>query len=387
MKTDIIKLATIAEKKTKYILGLMSGTSLDGLDIALCKIEGVGKNTQLTVEQFTTIEYNSSQKQLLSDHASKSQVNLKTLCQLNAWLGELYASLINNALAEWQVAADTVDLIASHGQTLYHCPKQAFADIENLNSTLQIVDADIIATKTNIITIADFRQKHIAKGYEGAPLVQYGDYLLYSDTSIDRVLLNIGGISNLTYLPQNCALTQSMCSDIGPGNTLVDQYCRHVLGLPFDENGEIASSGKIQLPFLEALLSHEFFDIPLPKSTGQELFNQTFVHHTLDGKDYNHEDIITTLTEFTAITVANAVNKLSTAELELYVSGGGIHNVFLMERIESHLNNRVLIKDFSQLGINPDAKEAALFALLANETVSGDGDALPFSMGKISLPT
>jgi anhydro-N-acetylmuramic acid kinase len=217
--------------------------------------------------------------------------------------------------------------------------------------------------------------------------VQYGDYLLYSDTSIDRVLLNIGGISNLTYLPKNCALAQSMSSDIGPGNTLVDQYCRHVLGLPFDENGEIASSGKIQLPFLEALLSHQFFDKPLPKSTGQELFNQAFVHHALDGKDYNHEDIITTLTEFTAIAVANAVNELGATELELYVSGGGIHNVFLMARIESHLNNRVLIKDFSQLGINPDAKEAALFALLANETVSGGSDVLPFSMGKISLPT
>nr|WP_262975373.1 anhydro-N-acetylmuramic acid kinase [Pseudoalteromonas piscicida] len=323
MKADIIKLATIAEKKTKYILGLMSGTSLDGLDIALCKIEGVGKNTLVTVEKFTTIEYSPSQKQLLSDHASKSQVSLKTLCQLNTWLGELYATLINNILAEWQVAADTIDLIASHGQTLYHCPKQPFADSDALNSTLQIVDADIIATKTNIITIADFRQKHIAKGFEGAPLVQYGDYLLYSDSNIDRVLLNIGGISNLTYLPKNCALAQSVSSDIGPGNTLVDQYCRHVLGLPFDEDGKIASSGNIQSPFLEALLSHEFFNEPVPKSTGQELFNQTFVHQALEGKDYNHEDIITTLTEFTAITVANAVNALSLTELELYVSGGG----------------------------------------------------------------
>ncbi|MEJ6476252.1 anhydro-N-acetylmuramic acid kinase [Pseudoalteromonas piscicida] len=386
MKSDILKLAEIAEQSTKRVLGLMSGTSLDGLDIALCKIEGSGKNTTLTVEQFTTVQYSVSQKRLLTQHASVNQVNLQSLCQLHTWLGALYSDLINNTLNQWQIPNDAIDFIASHGQTLYHCPQQPFENTKHLNSTLQIVEADIIATKTNIITLSDFRQKHIAKGLEGAPLVQYGDYLLYASDAANRVLLNIGGISNLTYLPKVCELSQSISSDIGPGNTLVDQYCRHVLGIPFDESGNIAASGTIQPQFLNNLLNHPFFEQPLPKSTGQELFNQAFIKQALQGLDYNHEDIVATLTELTALSVATAINNLNANAIELFVSGGGVHNQFLMQRLNIHLNSKVVTKDFVELGIHPDAKEAALFALLANETISGDTHALPFSMGKISLP-
>lgn len=387
MKSDIIKLANIANKPTKRILGLMSGTSLDGLDIALCKITHHGKRTKLEVEKFKTVAYSQSQKALLSQHASVPKVDLRSLCQLHTWLGRLYADMISETLQLWQEEHQSIDLIASHGQTIYHCPGQPFYTASNLHSTLQIVDADVIATKTGIITISDFRQKHIANELEGAPLVQYGDHLLYSDKKVDRILLNIGGISNLTYLPKAKAINDTISSDVGPGNTLIDQYCQHTLGIAYDENGKVASRGNVNDKLLIKLSQHAFFDLPLPKSTGQELFNRAYIQSALSECDLCHEDIIATLTEFTARTIAEAINQLTTEHTELYVSGGGVHNAFLMQRLGGLLKATIEIKDFANLNIEPDAKEAALFALLANETLSGDKEALPFSMGKISLPS
>ncbi|WP_440056387.1 anhydro-N-acetylmuramic acid kinase (plasmid) [Pseudoalteromonas sp. T1lg65] len=386
MKNDVEKLLKISNKNSKIILGLMSGTSLDGLDLALCKLDGCGKDTRLKLLHFHTYQYTEKEFAVLSGIAFKQQVDLQLLCQVNGWLGELYARVIKQTLTEWNVDLQTIDLIASHGQTIYHAPKYQF-DSQFNHSTLQLADADRIASSTGIITVSDFRQKHIAKGLEGAPLVHYGDYLLYSSNKTARVLLNIGGIANFTYLPAKGNIEQTICSDIGPGNTLIDQVMKRDFRKKFDNNGEIARQGSINFKLLNKLLSNEFIAKSMPKTTGPEVFNLEMVDVLIAELNENitSQDVVCTLTEFTALAIAQTLNHFS-EHIELFVTGGGVHNRYLLSRLITHLNQNIAITSPELLDIDVDAKEAALFALLANECISGNADSLPFSMGKVSFP-
>ena len=388
MKTDIETLATLAQKPTKVVLGLMSGTSLDGLDLALCKISGNGVQTQLELLQFHTHNYSEQQRHTLSQFSSVEQVNLASLCQLNAWLGQLYSDIVLQTLKLWQIKPEAIDLIASHGQTIYHHPRAEFVSDTKMNSTLQLGDGDLIASNTGIITLSDFRQKHIAKGLEGAPLVHYGDFLLYQSKDIDRVLLNLGGIANCTFLHKGGELADSLSSDLGPGNSLIDKYCLQYFDVAYDEGGKLAAQGTISLTLLQQLQAQPFFTQPLPKSTGPELFNLDFIAQNLTkvATPISHLDVLATLTELTARETAKAITQQCDSATELYITGGGLHNQYLMQRLEVNLPSNIEICEFNRIAFDPDAKEAALFALLANETLSGDEQGLPFSMGKLSLP-
>jgi anhydro-N-acetylmuramic acid kinase len=394
MLAHIEKLHRIAKAEERLIVGLMSGTSLDGLDIALCKVSGHGKETKVVCEQFTTKQYSNAFKKSVQQVFAKQNVSLDALCLLNSEVGILHGHLINQALSEWNVPKETVDLIASHGQTIYHRPSSLHSNENQPNSTLQIGDGDHIAAITGILTVSDFRQKHIAHGGEGAPLAMYGDYLLLSSVEEDRSLVNIGGIANITYLPSNAVFQDVICSDIGPGNTIMDALASKHISASYDKDAHLAKQGTVNDKLLSHLLSHTFLNLPLPKTTGPETFNIEWFEAQLKGLNMhsmNVADQMATLNAFTAHSIAKTITALPRATT-IYLSGGGAHNPLLVDNLSQLLSRPMYFTD--QLGMNLDAKEAILFAILANECVSGDQRAFlsnkqnqpNVSMGKISLP-
>ena len=393
MSSGINKLYQIANKPKRVIIGLMSGTSLDGLDIALCKISGTGLNSKAVILHFETVHYSDEFKDDIKNIFSKRQTDLEKVTLLNAKIGTLHAEMINHFLTKHGISAKEIDCIASHGQTIYHAPKRMHQLKDYPNATFQIGDADHIAVKTGIATISDFRQKHVAAGGEGAPLALYGDYILFSSNIENRILLNIGGISNFTYLPKLGTPNQIVCTDCGPGNTLIDALCKKHFNVSYDSSGDIARKGKVNQAVLDELLEHPFFRDDLPKTTGPELFNLNFVEQALadtGAKNISPEDLIVTVSQLTVEAIMLTIKKVhKTSGFSLYLSGGGANNLFLREQIALKLpENKVLLTE--DLGIAADAKEALLFALLANETLCGSAmetNAGPrIMMGKISLP-
>ena len=395
MNKNISRLSATAAKKERRIIGLMSGTSVDGLDIAVCRISDAGFETAVIVEHFETIPFDVAFKRELNEICFKENISLRRLTLLNKNIGEQFGGFVNAVLIEKSIDPADVDLIASHGQTVYHAPQFLHHDMSAGNATLQIGDADHIAAETGIITISDFRQKNIAAGGEGAPLAVYGDILLFSEKEKNVLLLNIGGIANFTYLP---AAGKIISSDIGPGNTLMDNYVRaNFADREYDEDGVIAATGHVNDELLSALKSDPFFGKAFPKSTGQELFNPDFLQTALRESETTYlpaEDVLATLNKFTAETVCEAINKVTGEnEFMLYVSGGGTHNNLLIQNIKENLPNADW-HDTEEKNIPGDAKEAVLFALLANECVAGDpeifrsvSETLPaIAMGKISFP-
>ncbi|WP_342644852.1 anhydro-N-acetylmuramic acid kinase [Mucilaginibacter sp. CSA2-8R] len=396
MNVNIQKLYTIAAKPVRTIIGLMSGTSFDGLDIALCQFTGSGPGAPVSIQNFITKEYTPQFKEEIKSVFVSRQADLEKVTVLNAYIGTYYAELINECLADWGLTADDVDLIASHGQTIFHAPKHLHPDDHYDNATLQIGDADHLSVKTGIITLSDFRQKHIAGGGEGAPLAVYGDYLIFSDPHESRVLLNIGGIANFTYLPAGQP-AGFFSTDVGPGNTLMDQYVQlHYPGRYYDKDSALASQGQVNEVLLKELLKNDFFEAPFPKTTGPELFNLAYLNRALSNTaqtGLSHHDVLATLAAFSARGIIKAIEATvgSGSNFEIYVSGGGMYNPLLLSHLQKHFGKT--IRSTNVFGVNPDAKEAVLFALLANEAVAGSPDSLSaaagiprVSMGKVSFP-
>jgi anhydro-N-acetylmuramic acid kinase len=393
LNQNLQKLVRVAQKKEKLGIGLMSGTSLDGLDIALCRFTGSGLQIRFELLNFITVPYELDFKQEVQSIFAQREADLEKVCLLNALIGSYHGALVLQALNSWQISASFVDFIASHGQTIYHAPKRLHQHAGYPNATLQIGDGDHLAVKTGIITISDFRQKHIAGGGEGAPLALYGDVLLGSKPGENRILLNMGGIANLTYLPANGDYTQILCTDIGPGNTLIDAACRVYFDIAFDEDAKIAFSGKINKELLNALFDHPFFMEAAPKTTGPELFNLAYIENAQKASNtlaIVKEDLICTLSTFTATSIAYFISANFKAEdIAIFASGGGAKNGYIMSCLAKLLPGSV-IADTTTLGINPDAKEAILFALLGNEALCGEpiaiGNNPAVLMGKFSFP-
>lgn len=395
MNPNIEKLYNLGKKPFRLIVGLMSGTSLDGLDIALCKFSGSGSDSEFEILNFETIPYSSSFQEQIRLVFAKNEVEQKHISGLNVVIANNHASALLQTLKKWNISADQIDLIASHGQTIFHAP-QSISDKFYPNNTFQIGDGDHLAVKTGIITMSDFRQKHVAAGGEGAPLVLYGDYFLFQDSIEDRILLNLGGISNFTYLPSQSSLQQGdeiWATDLGPANTLINQFMQEKFNLEMDRDGEIAQRGIIHQNLLEQLMNHAFFDLALPKTTGPEMFNLQYLNQAIErtGQAFIDEDIVATLTAFSVECVNKGLQVLKKKAV-LYVSGGGVHNPVMMNSLKE-ANPTIQIKDFSVLDIIPDAKEALLFAALANENIMGNRESLKalkqvpqVFFGKISFP-
>ena len=394
MNPGIESLYRIAKKPKKQILGLMSGTSLDGLDLALCEFEGSGLSTKFVLKQFVSLPYSTAFKESIQAVFAKEQVHFPSLSTLNAEIGIKHAELTLSALQSWGIKPEEIDLIASHGQTVMHRPMR---NGKQPNSTLQIGDGDHIALKTGIITLSDFRQKHVAAGGEGAPLAMYGDYFLFSKKGENRILLNIGGIGNFTFLPAHQDPNLILVTDTGPGNTLIDACVRSYFpGFFYDKDARLGMQGLLHPGLLKELMNLDFFHENFPKSTGPEYFNLEKVEQLIQENQWTltPTDLIRTLTEFTAESIALAIKKYAPeTSASIYVSGGGSQNPLLMQRI-SALLPEIQVRNSSEIGIPTDAKEAVLFALLANETMMDAGaskvrrlgDSPWVTMGKISLP-
>jgi anhydro-N-acetylmuramic acid kinase len=399
MNGNVDRLFKMGLNPQRLIIGLMSGTSVDGLDVALCKFEGSGTATKIEILNFETVAYNDDYRHEIKAVFSKHEVDLEKVCLLNGWIAEQHAAIVNDCIKKWQVDPETVDLIASHGQTIYHAPKFLHGHKKFSNATLQIGDGDHLAVNTGITTISDFRQKHIAAGGEGAPLAVYGDFLIFSKKGENRIMLNIGGIANFTYLPGDLDGNKVFSTDTGTGNTLMDGYVqKNFPGKYFDDQSAVAASGTINEALLATLKNNDFFQKGFPKTIGPELFNLSYVEKAIvaAGIDsLSHGDMMATLNRFSADTISNAIKTCSAqlCEMVVYTSGGGMHNPLLMHNIQEQLPGYTF-KTTESLGINPDAKEALLFAVLANEAVAGGKNNIgngsrdiPFvSMGKISFP-
>ena len=396
MNPQLKKLCEIGEKQERLIIGLMSGTSLDGLDVALCRFRGSGLDTKVELLHFKTVPYNADMKARIKAVFAKKMIDFQLLTLLNPWIALLHGTMILNCLEGWKIEPGAVDLIASHGQTVLHAPKILHELEDYPNATLQIGDGDHLAFKTGIITLSDFRQKHIAAGGEGAPLAVYGDFLLFSPPAENRILLNMGGIANFTWLPAGQDAAKVFVTDTGPGNTMLDAAVQHFYpGKFFDEDGKIAASGHIHNSLLDALKSDDYFQKPIPKTTGPELFNLAYLRRAqqLSGSEnLSPGDIIATLTRFSAETIADCIfkNIKNWREATIYSSGGGAHNPVLMTHLRDLLSGCPFF-EMEKLGVAGDAKEAGLFAVLANETIAGKpinfGNLPSVFMGKISFPS
>jgi len=382
-------LNNITNKKSRLIIGLMSGTSLDGVDIALCKISGSGFDTAIELIAFETVPYNDQFKQELIQISSREQVSLYAFTMLHQRIAKHHAQQISSFIAKHGYQPGQIDLIGSHGQTVYHIPRNGNQGA----ATLQLGDADHLATLTGIPVVSDFRQQHIAAGGEGAPLAPYGDLILFRNKDHSNMLINIGGISNFSFIP--AGKTSVLYSDTGPGNTLINQVVRNYLSVDMDEDGILASRGKTSERLLNEMLDDEFFKRAFPKSTGPERFNAGWLDDKMKklNLSLSTEDLVNTITMLTVKSVSAAIKEICKNQkgVQIFISGGGVHNRYMMKKLGAELS-AYPISDTRSIGLEPDAKEAILFAILANEAVVGDPDIfkhsglLPVRMGKISFP-
>ena len=375
MNPNLEHLCRVARQPSRRIIGLMSGTSLDGLDVALCRFAGSGLATQVVMEQFQTVPYPDEVRAEIRAVFARPEISFEQLCLLHPWLGRRHAGLVLACLRQWQVAPAAVDCLASHGQTVYHAPRRQHGRPGFPNATLQIGDGDHLAVGTGLLTLSDFRQKHVAAGGEGAPLAAYGDYLLFSKEGEDRLLLNLGGIANFTYLPGSRQLAGLFSTDVGPANTLLDAFTQDYFpGQTYDAGGALAAQGRVHAPLLAALLDHPFFRADFPKTTGPELFSRAYVRQAQarsQAADISPSDLLATLTQLSAAGVAQALaHYFPQPAFPVYVSGGGLHNPVLMNALR-RLLPYCRFTTTAELGIPPDAKEAVLFATLANEALAG----------------
>jgi anhydro-N-acetylmuramic acid kinase len=401
MNPNIQHLFDVARKPERQILGLMSGTSLDGLDIAWCTFSGSGRETKVQLRAFKTMPFEDDFRAKIRSIFARQTIEFQRLTLLNPVIAEVHAALILATLKSWKITPADIDLIASHGQTVFHAPKILHGQAGWPNATLQIGDGDHLAVRTGILTLSDFRQKHIAAGGEGAPLALYGDFLLFSNPLQNRVLVNLGGIANFTWLPKTEDANQVFATDTGPGNTLMDGVARDFFQKEMDENGEIAASGMVNSALLAALLANDYFQKTVPKTTGPELFSQNFIKKAQKKsrtKTISPQDLMATLAKFSAQTLADAIQKAANLHhtpidsLHIYLSGGGAHNPVLLRYLQAQLPDCQYFM-MSKLGIDGDAKEAVLFATLANEALAGTKmtsfglNGQPgVAMGKVSFP-
>ena len=360
------------------ILGLMSGTSVDGIDAAIVDVTGAPPALTVRLRHFTTIPFTPEQREAIFPLFSPATGRVDDICAMNFRLGAWFADAALQAMAQAVLTPDQLDLIASHGQTIHHL---VGADVET-RSTLQIGEAAVIAERTGVTTVADFRVADVAAGGQGAPLVSYVDWLLLRDAHRNRAAQNIGGIGNVTYLPAQSSPDQPLSFDTGPGNMLIDAAAARVTGgaQSYDEDGRLAASGRVHEGLLARLLAHPYLSQQPPKTAGREQFGADFaaeVWAQADALGLSGPDLLATLTTFTAESIARAYRDfLPTFPDEVILSGGGAYNPILVAMLRQKLAPaRVLLSD--AFGLPADAKEAMAFAVLAYETIHGRPGNLP----------
>jgi anhydro-N-acetylmuramic acid kinase len=365
------------------VIGLMSGTSLDGIDAALVEIGGSTEDdVKARLVRSLTVEYGDEQREAI--HAAIVSGSAEALCGLHADLGEWLARAALRVCEEAGISPDSVDAIGSHGQTVWHRPPSP----EHRGATLQLGDAATIAERTGIAVVSDFRTRDMAAGGQGAPLVPWVDKVLFAAEGKTRALQNIGGIGNVTRVPPRGSTEPVFAFDTGPGNALIDAAVELATGgrATFDRDGKLAARGEADEALLAELMRHPYFAAEPPKSTGREEFGRPFVARLVEAVrpegDRDWLDLVATLTELTARTIAGAYQRwlLPRGLDEAVMTGGGARNPTLMARIRALLDPLPVL-DAAALGIDADAKEAVAFALLAWAHLRGISANVPQATG------
>ena len=380
----------LLKKNKKLVIGLMSGTSVDGIDAAIVEVTGYGLETEVDLIAFETFPFPSGVPQRILALCHPDTGRVDAICEMNFYIGHLFAEAVKHILQKSGMHARDIDLIGSHGQTIHHLPKDTSPDCNDSRypSTLQVGEPAVIAHETGIPTIADFRVADMAAGGQGAPLVSYPDYLLFHDSEKTVGLLNIGGIANLTVLPANGTFDTVCAADTGPGNMCIDAVITEITegAEHYDKDGTRAAQGTAHQPLINEWLKHPFFQLSPPKTTGREMFGHTYAMACLAAcreHKISDNDCIATLTELTVQTIADYIQRFITGRNPidtLYVSGGGVHNQTIMRRLSELLVNTA-VESVDNSGISADAKEAIAFAILANETLHGNAGNLPSATG------
>ncbi|MGG3192486.1 anhydro-N-acetylmuramic acid kinase AnmK [Priestia aryabhattai] len=368
-----------------YAVGLMSGTSLDGIDAALVQIDGSGYESKVKLLHFITMPFSSQLKREIEQAISVESSNVQLICSLNFKLGYAFADAVKRLCQKAEFSLEHVDVIGSHGQTIYHQP---YASGNTAMSTLQIGEPAVIAYETKTKVVANFRVMDMAAGGQGAPLVPHTERILYSHADRTRLLQNIGGIGNVTLIPPKHSPIPVVAFDTGPGNMMIDEACQQLFNVSFDENGRLAAGGKIISELLEDCMNHDYMKLSPPKSTGRELFGTQYTRRLLEkyGK-HKKEDLLATITMFAASSIVHHYETFIFPVYsidEVIIGGGGSYNNTLMNMIKTQLGKRCRVYTQEEIGMSSEAKEAVAFAVLANETLSGYPSNVPSATGALS---
>jgi anhydro-N-acetylmuramic acid kinase len=385
--------------KPLLVLGLMSGTSADGIDVALARISGTPPHLNAELLGHTSFNFPPAVRKEILRVAEQQPISAGELSQLNFRLGHIYAETALAACERFKVGPKRIGLIGNHGQTIFHQGQPSNLFGKPIASTLQIGEGSVIAARTGITTVSDFRPADMALGGQGAPLVPYVDYLLYRHPKLGRVSLNLGGIANITVIPASVKPSQVFAFDTGPANILIDALVQHFTHghQRFDKDGRFAESGRLIPALLNELMKDPYLKLAPPKSTGREYYGSAYVQRLLTQGRKHHakpNDLIRAATIFTALSIVDALNRFVLRKhkmQQLIVSGGGARNPLILAQLSAALPGLEILQS-SHFGIREDAKEAFAFALFAYETFhqrpgnlpSATGARGPAILGKIS---
>jgi anhydro-N-acetylmuramic acid kinase len=385
-RTDAFaRLRDYPDRDEHLIVGLMTGTSADGIDAALVRFTGCGLDSSHDIVAYRETPMEMALRREILDVAMAAELPPERLMRLDAALGERYAAAVFELLASARVDRDAIDAIGSHGQTVRHIPRHS-GDGQAL--TLQLGSASVLAERTGISVVSDFRTRDTAAGGEGAPLVPLADWWLFHSAEESRVLLNLGGMANVTYLPRAGDLGSVVAFDTGPGNAVLDALVqlRTAGAQSHDADGAAAARGEPNDALLSELLEDPFFALPPPRSTGRETFGERYAVTLRDlclAMSLSEDDVLATAVELTAASIANAVQRFLVPRGgvdAVYVSGGGVRNPTLMHAIERRLGTLPL-RPVVELGVEPASKEALAFAFLAHQTLCGLPGNIPGATG------
>jgi len=379
------------EEKNVYI-GIMSGTSVDGIDVAAVQIDGDTKHPSLKLLAFKNTPYGNEVRERIFELFDTKNASIDKVGEMNFLLGKLYGEAANSLIDDFGIDRSKIAAIGSHGQTIYHSPDG------DIPCTVQIGEGSVISRLTGCLCVSDFRVADVAAGGNGAPLVPFTEYALFAKDDLGLILQNIGGISNSTILPAACGADEVFAFDNGPGNMLIDAIANMLFDKEMDYGGELASKGKVNYPLLDTLMEEPYYKKCPPKTTGRELFGTDYAKKIIDlAGNMDKYDLLATVTMLTARVIADSYrdfvkNKATIAEL--IVGGGGSYNKTLMRFLTTEMEKHgVKVYTQEEKGQNSDAKEAVAFALLAYYTLKGlpnnlqsaTGAKHPAVMGKISF--
>ncbi|NMO97937.1 anhydro-N-acetylmuramic acid kinase [Paenibacillus lemnae] len=388
-------------KDSAVVIGLMSGTSLDGIDAAVVQITSHGMDLESKLLHFETAPYTPDLREALKKLCSQDHSSSAAVCGMNAYLGEHFAAAAQKAAEGAGLKLEDIDLISSHGQTIWHIPERSAQDFFLIPSTLQIGDLSVIAKHTGRMTVGDFRPADMAVGGQGAPLVPFGDLMLFRHPEKGRLLQNIGGIGNCTAIPAGNTSGELLAFDTGPGNMIIDEMVQVLSGgkLSYDDGGVWAAQGNVHEGLVQDLMAHRYFQMAPPKSTGRELFGKSYAAAFMEQASHrglSDADMIATATAFTACSIEASLRHHVFPVMhidEVILSGGGARNHELCRMLQERLPEQKIMTS-KALGIDEDAKEAAIFALLGYACLQGIPNNIPAAtgaktstvMGKIALP-